>query len=89
MESRYVTLMAVLACGLAGCREAEPVAREVPDYARPAYVALESRTASTEMRFADITASSGIDFVHETGAFGQKWMPETMGSGGAFPVARP
>jgi len=56
----------------------------VPDYARPAYVTVESRTASTDMRFADITASAGIGFVHETGAFGKKWMPETMGSGGAF-----
>jgi hypothetical protein len=31
--------------------------------------------------FADITAEAGIDFVHHTGAFGEKWMPESMGSG--------
>lgn len=24
---------------------------------------------------------SGVDFVHNTGAFGEKWLPETMGSG--------
>lgn len=29
----------------------------------------------------DITATSGIDFVHNNGAFGLKWLPETMGSG--------
>jgi len=39
---------------------------------------------TTALRFADITGEAGIDFVHETGAFGEKWMPETMGSGGGF-----
>lgn len=84
MGNKHVILTAALVCGLAGCRETEPVAREVPDYARPSYVTAESRAVSTRMRFADITASAGIGFVHETGAFGQKWMPETMGSGGGF-----
>lgn len=35
-------------------------------------------------RFSDVTASAGIEFLHETGMFGEKWMPETMGSGGGF-----
>ncbi len=34
--------------------------------------------------FKDVTASAGIDFVHENGARGQKLLPETMGSGAAF-----
>ena len=35
--------------------------------------------------FADVTESAGLDaFYHETGAFGEKWMPETFGSGGGF-----
>ena len=34
--------------------------------------------------FTDITASSGISFVHESGARGQKLLPETMGGGAAF-----
>lgn len=34
--------------------------------------------------FTDITEDAGIDFLHETGMFGEKWMPETMGSGGGF-----
>ncbi len=35
--------------------------------------------------FSDVTTSSGLgDFRHETGAFGQKWFPETMGAGGGF-----
>jgi hypothetical protein len=34
--------------------------------------------------FADITEESGIDFVHENGAAGEKLLPETMGGGVAF-----
>lgn len=33
---------------------------------------------------ADITKSSGITFVHDNGAAGEKLLPETMGSGVAF-----
>jgi hypothetical protein len=73
-----------MAWGLVGCRETEPATREVPEYTRPAYATVDARSASTRMRFEDITESAGIGFVHETGAFGRKWMPETMGSGGAF-----
>jgi hypothetical protein len=36
------------------------------------------------IHFEDITNKSGIRFVHNTGAFGKKWLPEAMGSGGAF-----
>ena len=36
------------------------------------------------MPFADITKQSGIDFIHESGAYGDKLLPETMGSGCAF-----
>jgi len=32
----------------------------------------------------DVTDEAGIDFTHVTGAFGKKWMPETVGSGGGF-----
>ena len=31
--------------------------------------------------FVDVTSAAGIDFTHTTGAFGKKWLPETMGSG--------
>lgn len=37
-----------------------------------------------EIRFADITSEAGIKFVHENGAYGDKLLPETMGSGCAF-----
>jgi enediyne biosynthesis protein E4 len=37
-----------------------------------------------EMKFTDITASSGIKFTHNNGATGEKLLPETMGGGVAF-----
>ncbi len=32
-------------------------------------------------RFVDVTDQAGIDFVHERGGIGEKWVPETMCSG--------
>jgi len=37
-----------------------------------------------QIRFRDITAQAGIHFVHNNGAFGKKYLPETMGPGCAF-----
>jgi hypothetical protein len=36
------------------------------------------------VRFRDITEAAGIRFTHTTGAFGEKLLPETMGSGVAL-----
>jgi hypothetical protein len=36
------------------------------------------------VRFVDITATAGIRFVHNNGAYGDKLLPETMGGGVAF-----
>lgn len=36
------------------------------------------------IQFRDITRSAGLHFVHNSGAFGKKYLPETMGSGAAF-----
>ena len=35
-------------------------------------------------RLTDVTAAAGIDFRHNSGAFGAKYLPETMGPGCAF-----
>src|SRR5208282_5229729 len=43
----------------------------------------ESAPPST-IHFDDVTAAAGIHFAHNNGAFGKKWLPETMGSGVAF-----
>lgn len=34
--------------------------------------------------FTDVTSAAGITFKHTNGAFGKKYLPETMGSGAAF-----
>ena len=44
-----------------------------PSYAQPSGV-----------KFVDVTDEAGLDFRHFTGAFGKRYMPETMGSGCAF-----
>jgi len=54
-----------------------------------AFVVLAGWSAPAEKsapgtRFRDITQSAGIRFVHNTGAFGKKYLPETMGPGVAF-----
>ena len=38
----------------------------------------------SSIQFHDITQQAGIHFVHNNGAFGKKYLPETMGSGVAF-----
>jgi enediyne biosynthesis protein E4 len=40
--------------------------------------------AAPGIRFVDVTPASGIRFTHTNGAFGKKYLPETMGSGCAF-----
>ncbi len=39
---------------------------------------------STNVRFTDITAASGVKFIHNSGRAGKKYLPETLGSGCAL-----
>src|SRR5260370_1120458 len=43
-----------------------------------------AQTAPGGLRFTDITQSAGIHFIHNNGAFGGKYLPETLGPGCAF-----
>ena len=47
----------------------------------PDFGAAPSPRPSGPIRFVDATAASGISFRHHSGAFGKKYLPETMGSG--------
>ncbi|MEE2659612.1 MAG: CRTAC1 family protein [Candidatus Latescibacterota bacterium] len=71
-----------------GCGEGqEERAAESQEYAKrttPGYATTGKRREPPVLPFIDVAASAGIDFTHETGAFGDKWMPETMGSGCAL-----
>jgi hypothetical protein len=42
------------------------------------------RAAVPPVAFADVTQAAGIHFRHNSGAFGKKYLPETLGSGAAF-----
>jgi hypothetical protein len=61
--------------GLAGCSQF------------PGLRALAAQTAaavSPGFHFTDVTGPAGIQFQHNSGAFGGKFLPETLGSGCAF-----
>jgi hypothetical protein len=71
------TLLALaVAAGLlvAGCR------RDAPPPAAPA----ATQDDAIPVAFTDVTRSAGIGFVHNSGAYGRKYLPETMGSGLVF-----
>jgi enediyne biosynthesis protein E4 len=59
-------------------RAVQPSANVVPE-SKPA----PSRP-SGPIEFVDVTAQAGIHFKHSSGAFGKKYLPETMGSGVCF-----
>jgi hypothetical protein len=40
--------------------------------------------SAAQQIFRDVTTQAGIHFTHNNGAFGKKWLPETMGPGCAF-----
>src|SRR6202171_352718 len=44
----------------------------------------ETNSSVTTAAFRDVTQQAGIHFVHNNGAFGKKFLPETMGPGVAF-----
>lgn len=77
-----ISRIAVVSLGIgilaSGCGSA-PEEKAPP--APPPVAAPEPATIA----FTDVAGDVGIEFVHNTGAFGSKWLPETMGSGCAWP----
>jgi hypothetical protein len=49
-----------------------------------AFVVAGPAAAPGDVTFADVTRTAGIRFLHNSGRAGQKWLPETLGSGVAF-----
>jgi hypothetical protein len=60
------------ALSLSACRRAEKVAQAPP---------APTPTPRPSIPYEDRAKQAGLDFVHITGARGDKWMPETMGGG--------
>jgi enediyne biosynthesis protein E4 len=54
----------------------------------PAFLIAQTKTKAapetSSILFRDVTRQAGIHFVHNNGAFGKKFLPETMGPGVAF-----
>lgn len=80
----FRVLVIPVICFYACSRQESTVQDRPPAYTNPDNNPLPAETVRSKIQFTDITKGSGIDFIHETGAFGMKWMPETMGSGAGF-----
>jgi len=72
-----------LAKATAPASEAQPAQALTQPSANAAPHATDTRP-SGPIEFADVTAPAGIRFKHNSGAFGKKYLPETMGSGVCF-----
>ena len=71
-------LAAAALCFCAGCHRRPATQPSTAPAAAP------SAPSGTPPRFVDVTAAAGIQFLHNTGGFGKKYLPETLGSGVAF-----
>ncbi len=83
-----VVVAAVGTGTLLSCGEEPPVAAikkaEPEKYTKPFVPGDTKGKEPPKVAFADATPGSGLDFVHVTGAYGLKYLPETMGSGVAL-----
>jgi len=61
-----------------------PVAAESKVTALSAPSVLVANAQIPSAQFTDVTAQAGITFTHNTGAYGAKLLPETMGAGAGF-----
>src|SRR6266511_4516044 len=73
---------------LSACKQAAPTPGGAsPEVASQTPLPSASPTPprpSGPIEFTDVSAQAGIRFKHHTGAFGKKYLPETLGTGGAF-----
>jgi hypothetical protein len=82
-----LTLFGIAACRQTQSRPAESQQSSKPALPSPKPATTELSTPppvarpSGPIRFADVTQAAGIHFRHNSGAYGKKYLPETMGSG--------
>ena len=90
MTPRYLScLLVCLGLLLSSCKQPAPSAPSANAPAEQIAAASPSPSPtpprpSGEIEFTDVTAEAGIHFKHNSGAFGKKYLPETIGAGGAF-----
>ena len=87
--SRYPKYILFLCLLLTSCKQ--PAAVAPVTNTAPEQVAVASPSPSPTpprpsgaIEFTDVTAEAGIRFKHNSGAFGKKYLPETIGAGAAF-----
>lgn len=82
---RSFTVMAIVAAIALGVALLRPTPRQTPGSADPVTAPLPSPAAGFQapepVRLVDVAASSGVDFVHESGARGGKLLPECLSGG--------
>lgn len=80
-----ISLIAIMLMLFSSCSKKEGKTAS-PEFTKENLSFTGNRSAGQDsvIRFTDITAKAGINFRHVTGAFGKKWMPETVGSGCGF-----
>jgi hypothetical protein len=92
-SSVFYCLLCVLALLPAGCKQAAnaPGAQPPPADQASTLAATPTPTPTPDaprpsgpVEFTDVTAQAGIRFKHNSGAFGKKYLPETIGAGAAF-----
>src|SRR6476619_2693203 len=86
--SAFIFCLILVSSSLA-CRKAESpaVATAPSETASPSPSPSASPTPprpSGPIEYTDVTNQAGIHFKHNSGAFGKKYLPETLGTGGAF-----
>jgi hypothetical protein len=76
--------LAVAALLTTSCNSKPALVSETPEIGEARPPSTVESALIPHVRFTDITSQAGIRFNHTSGAFGQKLLPETMGSGVAF-----
>ncbi|MBI2188505.1 MAG: CRTAC1 family protein [Acidobacteria bacterium] len=69
---------------LAASALATVVSAQIRTVTKPQPARAAASPAVPSMTFTDVTRAAGIRFRHTNGAFGEKYLPETLGSGVAF-----
>lgn len=73
-----------LAAGACGDASLAPLSPDDPSAAAADAPPTASEPPPVDVEFVDATAEAGIRFVHVSGAAGEKYLPETLGSGALF-----
>ena len=86
MKGRALPLPRAASILMAVVMSGSCVVDELPqrDAATPPTPPAAPPAAVQPVTFVDVTNEAGVHFRHNSGAFGRKYLPETMGSGAAF-----